>query len=153
MTMPSRATSAVNSVRTSAACYDLRMAEHRVVYRLDEDRKWVAFVRGKRSWRGSGRTIREARQQLRAALARRVDDPYEIDFVEDVRLPKPARALLVAHWKARRQAEAAAQRSAQESRRALVALQGLGIGLKDAADLLGLPPLKLQKLLHAKAES
>ena len=129
------------------------MAEHRVVYRLAEDGTWVATVRGKRSWRGQGRTLREARRQLRAALAGRVEDPYELDFVEDVRLPPPARALLVAHWRARRQAEAAAKRSLSESRRALLGLQALGIGLKDAGDLLGLPPLKLQKLLHPPAES
>jgi hypothetical protein len=129
------------------------MAEHRVVYSLDEDGCWVAFLRGKSRWRGRGRTLREARQQLRAVLAKRVPDPYEIDFVEDVRLPKPARALLVAHWRARRQAEAATRRAAEESRRALLGLQALGIRTKDAADLLGLPPLKLQKLLKGPAES
>jgi len=128
------------------------MAEHRVVYRLDADGLWVASVSGKRGWRGRGRTLREARQQLRAALARRVDDPYEIDFVEDVRLPPPARALLVAHWRARRQVEAAEKRAAQESRRALSGLLGLGIRTRDAADLLGLPPLKLQKLLKATTQ-
>jgi hypothetical protein len=129
------------------------MAEHRVVYSLDADGLWVAFLRGKSRWRGRGRTLREARTQLRALLAKRVPDPYEIDFVEDVRLPPPARALLVAHWRARRDAEKAAKRSAHESRRALLGLQALGIRLKDAADLLGLPPLKLQKLLKDSAES
>jgi hypothetical protein len=123
------------------------MAEHRVVYRLDRDGKWLASVRGIRRCQGCGRTIREARRQLRASLAKRVLDPYEIDFAEDVRLPKPARALLVAHWRARRQKEIFAKRSAEASRRALLGLQAIGIKLKDAADLLGIPPLKLQKLL------
>ncbi len=122
------------------------MAEHRVVYRLDAQKKWVASVQGIRRCQGRGKTLREARQKLRAALARRVEDPYALDFVEDVRLPKPARALLVAHWRSKRLAGLAATRSAEASRLALVALEAVGIQLKDAADLLGIPPLKLQKL-------
>lgn len=127
------------------------MAEHRVVYRLDAQKKWVASVKGIRRCQGRGKTLRQARQQLRAALARRVDDPYAIDFAEDVRLPKPARALLVAHWRSKRLADLAAARSTEASRLALLALLALGIKVKDAADLLGIPPLKLQKLAHRSA--
>ena len=69
------------------------MAEHRVVYRRNAAGDWVASVPGRRRHRGQGKTLRQARQRLRAALARMVEDPFEIDFVEDVRLPPPARAL------------------------------------------------------------
>ena len=73
------------------------MAEHRVVYRRNTAGRWVATVPGRRRLRGQGKTLRQARQGLRGALARVVEDPFEIDFVEDVRLPPPARGILVAH--------------------------------------------------------
>jgi hypothetical protein len=122
------------------------MAEHRVVYRRNAAGDWVASVPGRRRLRGEGRTLRQARQRLRAALARMVEDPFEIDFVEDVRLPPPARALLVAHWKARRRLERESELSDLTSARALSALLGLRLNIKDVGDLLGLSPLKLVRL-------
>jgi predicted RNase H-like HicB family nuclease len=122
------------------------VAEHRVVYRRNAAGDWVASVPGRRRLRGQGRTLRQARQRLRAALARMVEDPFEIDFVEDVRLPPPARALLVAHWKARRRLERESELSDLASARALSALLGLRLNIKDVGDLLGLSPLKLVRL-------
>src|SRR6266403_1436976 len=62
---------------------------------------------------------RPARQQLRAALARVVADPYEVDFAEDVRLPPPARRLIVQHWVARRRLEKEVARADGAARAAL----------------------------------
>ena len=122
------------------------MAEHRVVYRRNAAGDWVASVPGRRRLRGEGRTLRQARQRLRAALARMVDDPFGIDFVEDVRLPPPARALLVAHWKTRRRLERETERADLASAKALSALLALRLNIKDVGDLLGLSPLKLARL-------
>ena len=122
------------------------MAEHRVLYTRTAGGDWVASVRGLRKGRARGRTIRQARQRLRVALAAVVDDPYSIDFIEDVRLAGAARGLLVRHWAERRRLEAQARRAEDVSRAALEALLGAGLNVKDAADLLGIPPLKLQKL-------
>lgn len=129
------------------------MAEHRVVYRRSAAGDWVASVPGRRRLRGQGRTLRQARQRLRAALARMVEDPFEIDFVEDVRLPPPARALLVAHWKARRRLERETQLFDLASARALQALLELKLNIKDVGDLLGLSPLKLVRLKKRVAAS
>ena len=107
-------------------------------------------MEGVRRCRGHGRTLRQARQQLRIALARVVADPYQMDFVEDVRLPPPARKLIVQHWAARRRLEKEQGKADAAARAALHALLGLAVSVKDAGDLLGLPPLKLQKL-RAKA--
>ncbi len=126
------------------------MAEHRVIYRRSPKGGWVASVEGVRRCRGRGRTLRQARQKLRSALARVVDDPYSIDFVEDVRLPPPARRLIVQHWAARRRLEKEVARADGATRAALEALLLLRLNVKDAADLLGLPPLKLQKLRGTK---
>ena len=128
------------------------MAEHKVVYRRTRKGEWVASAEGVRRVRGRGRTLRQARQQLRAALGRVVPDPYGIDFAEDVRLPPPARRLIVLHWAARRRLEKESARAEGATRAALHALIVLRLDLKDAADLLGLPPLKLQKL-RARAGS
>jgi predicted RNase H-like HicB family nuclease len=122
------------------------VAEHRVIYRRGTRGEWVASVEGLRRCRGRGRTLRQARQQLRAALARMVDDPYAVDFVEDVRLPPPARRLIVLHWTARRRLDKERSRADEATAAALQALLALKLNVKDAGDLLGLPPLKLQKL-------
>lgn len=126
------------------------MPEHKVVYRRTPKGEWVASVEGVRRCRGRGRTLRQARQQLRIELARVVADPYQMDFVEDVRLPPPARRLIVQHWAARRRLEKEQAKADAAARAALHALLGLAVSAKDAGDLLGLPPLKLQKL-RAKA--
>lgn len=122
------------------------MAEHRIVYRRNAAGAWVATVPGRRRLRGQGKTLRQARQRLRAALARVVEDPFGIDFVEDVRLPPPARGLLVAHWKARRRLERETELADLASARALGSLLGLKLNIKDVGDLLGLSPQKLTRL-------
>ena len=122
------------------------MAEHRVVYRRNPAGGWLASVPGRRRQRGQGKTLRQARQRLRAALARMVEDPFELDFVEDVRLPPPARALLVAHWKARRRLEGETERADLAATKALSALLALNLNIKDVGDLLGLSPQKLARL-------
>lgn len=122
------------------------MAEHKVVYRRSTNGEWVASVEGVRRCRGRGRTLRQARQRLRLALAQKMEDAYQIDFVEDVRLPPPARRLIVQHWAARRRLEKEQARADAAARAALDALLGLEVSAKDAGDLLGLAPLKLQTL-------
>jgi predicted RNase H-like HicB family nuclease len=122
------------------------VAEHRVVYRRSAAGDWVATVPGRRRLRGQGKTLRQARQRLRSALARVVEDPFEIDFVEDVRLPPPARGILVGHWKARRRLERETELADLAAAKALGALLALKLNIKDVADLLGIPPLRLARL-------
>ena len=95
------------------------MSEHKVVYRRSTKGEWVASVEGVRRCRGRGRTLRQARQQLRIALARVVADPYQMDFVEDVRLPPPARKLILQHWAARRRLDKEQGRADAAARAAL----------------------------------
>ena len=129
------------------------MAEHRVVYRRSAAGRWVATVPGRRRCRGEGKTLRQARQRLRASLAKVVEDPFEIDLLEDVRLPPPSRDRLVAYWKARRRLEGATEQADRAAAAALGSLLALKLNLKDVADLLGLPPLKLARLKKRAAES
>ena len=67
-----------------------------------------------------------------------------------MRLPPPARRLILLHWAARRRLDKEQARADEAARAALQALLGLEVSVKDAGDLLGLPPLKLQKLRAKK---
>jgi predicted RNase H-like HicB family nuclease len=122
------------------------MAEYTVIYTRGRGGDWTARVRGLRRCRSKGRTLRQTRVRLRRALARFVEEPYAIDFVEDVKLPGPARKLVGQHWAARRKVARAQQAAQAASGRALEALRELSLNQKDAADLLGIPPLRLQQL-------
>lgn len=117
-----------------------------MVYRRTAKGDWVASARGFRRCRGRGRTLREARTRLRAAIAKVVEDPLEVDFAEDVRLSGAARKLVLQHWKARRKADVELKKADAASRAALLALLALRLNVKDVADLLGLSPLKLSKI-------
>jgi hypothetical protein len=122
------------------------VSEHKVTYRRGKDGQWRASVRGFRC-RSRGRTIRKARALLRAALAPLVEDAYSIDFLEDVKLPGSARALLKKHWAARRKAREAARQARAAAREAARELLALKVNRHDAADLLGLSAARLQQAL------
>jgi hypothetical protein len=128
------------------------VAEYRIVYRKD-GRGWRAAVKGYRRARARGRTIRQTRVRLRRALGLLVDDAAVMDFVEDVRLPGAARRLLGRHWAARRRLSGAQSRADAAAREALQALKELSLGVRDASDLLGVPPLKLEKLWRTRGRS
>jgi hypothetical protein len=126
------------------------MAEYYVTYRKD-GRGWRASVKGYRRAQARGRTIRQTRVRLRQALALLLNDTTTIDFVEDVRLPGAARRLLGRHWAARRRVSGAQSRADAAARAALQALKELSLDVRDASDLLGVPPMKLEKLLRLRA--
>jgi len=126
------------------------MAEYRVVYRQD-GRGWRGSVRGLRRAQARGRTLRITRVRLRRALALLVDNPETMDFVEDVKLAGAARRVLGRHWAARRRLADAHERADAAARSAFQALRDLAIGVRDASDLLGIPPLKLEKLRRGRS--
>jgi predicted RNase H-like HicB family nuclease len=123
------------------------MTERRVVYRRADDGTWTGSVRGVPRCRARGRTLRVARRRLRTALAEALgDDARGVIFAEDVRLPDGARQWVVAHWRARRLAEARRRRAEEAAARAAAALRGVGLSPRDVCDLLGLSPGQLAGL-------
>lgn len=128
------------------------MSEHKVTYRRGRDGLWRASVKGFRC-RSRARTLRKARVMLRAALAPLVEDPYSIDFLEDVKLGGPARRLLKRHWTAKRRAREAARRARAAAREAATALRELKVNQHDIADLLGLSLARLQQVLNSKDDA
>jgi predicted RNase H-like HicB family nuclease len=117
-----------------------------VVYRRRSTGGWAASIKEIRGCRGRGPTLRQARRALREALAQFVDEPYRGDFVEDVRLPGPARRLIVHHWKAMRRVEREQARARAAAQEALRALEQLQMSLADARELLGLSHPRVRKL-------
>jgi len=128
----------------------LKLAEYKVIYKLNAAGDWTAWVRGLRRCRGRGRTLRQARKRLRTALGRFDDEPHRADLVEDVKLPPPARTLIVRHWAARRRARDEETRAQDAARQAVEALLRLRLSVRDAADLLGLSYPKAQQMLRQR---
>lgn len=123
-----------------------------MTYRRGKDGLWRASVKGFKC-RSRARTLRKARVMLRVALAPLVEDAYSIDFVEDVKLPAPARRLLKRHWAAKRKAREAARRARAAAREAAGALRAQKIHLHDVADLLGLSLARLQQVMDRDADA
>jgi predicted RNase H-like HicB family nuclease len=125
------------------------MPVFRVLYTKTRRGEWSASVRGLRRCTGRGRTIREARARLRAALALAVEAAFPLDLLEDVRLPAPSRALLVRHWRAKKRLQAEQSRADEAALRACDALLAHRVSLRDASDLLGIPANRLRALRPA----
>jgi hypothetical protein len=122
--------------------------EFHVLYKRRRRGGWTATVREIPGARSEGRTIREARLTLRAALAAR-GDVGRIDLLEDVKVSAPVRRLLVRNAAARRKAERERLRAREVARRAArVLVSELKLGERDAAELLGLSPAALRDLLR-----
>ena len=67
------------------------MKSYRVVYELDESGRWIATVRSIKGCHTYGRSIRQARDRIREALALLVRGAARARLVDDVRLPAEVR--------------------------------------------------------------
>ena len=67
------------------------MKTYRVVYELDESGHWIAAVPSVKGCHTYGRSIRQARDRIREALALFVRDAARVRLVDDVRLPADVR--------------------------------------------------------------
>jgi predicted RNase H-like HicB family nuclease len=128
----------------------MRKGRYRLVFERDEGRAWVAYVPGVRGCHTYGRTIDQARTRIREALALWVDDADSAELVEDIRLPSRARDAVRRSRDARRRANEQRERAHEttaEAARTLV--DDLALGLRDAADLLGLSHQRIQQLIRS----
>lgn len=127
-----------------------------VVYEPDEG-GWHAHipeVQGCRTW---GRTLKAARRNLREALSVSLDTlpaaeadrtAEEAEFVEDIRLPGDAKALLARYETARHDADERAARAQEALHDAAVALtKTVGLSLRDAGELVGLSQERVRQVL------
>ncbi len=133
---------------------EVKADKYRVVLDRDESGAWIARVPSIPGCHTYGRTLEQARRRIREALGLWVDDADSADLVEVVRLPAPVREALKRSRNSRRLAErqrAKAQASTNEAARLLV--EDLRLGVRDAAELLGLSHQRVQQLVGGKRRS
>jgi predicted RNase H-like HicB family nuclease len=126
-----------------------------VVYEPDGS-GWHVFIPEVQGCRSHGRSIAEARKNIRAALALCDEEianaarvARSAQFVEEVRVPKAARKAVDRAREAREEAalkEAEALKSAAHGAKAL---QRAGFSLRDAGELLGLSHQRVKQLIEA----
>jgi predicted RNase H-like HicB family nuclease len=126
---------------------------YRIVLERDETGAWIARVRGVRGAHTYGRTLDQARRRIREALSLWVDDAEDAELVEEIRLPSDARKAIRRSSAARSRAELGrenAQREATAAAKLLV--ERLGLGVRDAGELLGLSHQRIQQLVSARTK-
>jgi predicted RNase H-like HicB family nuclease len=108
---------------------------------------WHVYVPAVQGCRSHGRSLSEARRNIREALA--LFDREGAELVEDVRLPKPVSTALVRAKKAH-EALMTLQKTAQDSARASARqLLAVGLSLRDAGELMGLSHEHVKQLAKA----
>lgn len=127
----------------------MKRRRYRVVFERDESRSWIVSVPELPGCHTYGRTLGQARKRLREALALWVDDPAGAVLDEDIQLPKRALAAVDRSREARREAARERDRANELTLRAARTLvDDLQLGLRDAADLLGLSHQRIQQLVR-----
>jgi predicted RNase H-like HicB family nuclease len=126
-------------------------SSYRVVIEPDESGAWIAHVRGVRGCHTYGRTLEQVRGRVPEALSLWVEDAESAELVEEIRLPGDARNAIRRSSAARVQAERRrtdAQQATTAAARLLV--KKLGLGVRDAGELLGLSYQRVQQLVSGK---
>jgi predicted RNase H-like HicB family nuclease len=123
----------------------------RAIFERDAEGWWVASVPSVPGCHTQGRTLAQARERLKEALAVSVAGEVLPQLAEEVRLPRNVDLILASFRTTRANAETALARANQVTRRAAVVLTGQwGVSLRDAADLLGLSHQRVAQLLEAE---
>lgn len=114
---------------------------------------WHVFIPEVRGCRSHGRSISEARKNIREALALcddELDDAARIaktaEFIEEVRVPKAARRAVDRALKAREEASRKGAEAARTAAEGAKALRQAGLSLRDAAELLRLSHQRVKQL-------
>jgi predicted RNase H-like HicB family nuclease len=108
---------------------------------------WHVYVPAVQGCRSHGRSLSEARRNIREALA--LFDREGAELVEDVRLPKSVSTALARAKKAH-DALTTLQKAAQDRARASARqLLAVGLSLRDAGELMGLSHEHVKQLAKA----
>jgi predicted RNase H-like HicB family nuclease len=128
-------------------------ADVHVVYEPDGS-GWHARIRNVRGCLTWGRSLSEARRNIREALST-CEDVFDdadrvardAELIDEVHLPAQARRQLATYTKARSRLTAEQDRVRQAARGAAIALtRKAGVSLRDAGELLGLSRERVRRL-------
>ncbi len=131
---------------------ELVAREMKVVFEADGG-AWHVHIPEVRGCRSHGRSIAEARRNIREALSL-CDDVLpgaariakSAEFVEEVRLPKGAQRAIDRALKARKEAHEKDEEAAQTAADGAKALRRAGLSLRDAGELLHLSHQRIKQL-------
>jgi predicted RNase H-like HicB family nuclease len=109
-----------------------------VTYERDEKGLWVAQVKGVAGCHTQGRTLAQARERIREALALFDDAAARAVLEDDVRLPGDVRRMISAQKSIRSKQKVVEEKLHDLNVKAARALTAkVGLSLRDAGELLG----------------
>jgi predicted RNase H-like HicB family nuclease len=123
--------------------------EYRVVFERDrESGWWVATVPELAGCLTQGRTIEQARERIREAIAAILDlrTDYAGRLIDDVRLPAKVKRSVRSAEQARKKAQRAERVASEKIREATAELGKLGMSLRDVGTVLGVSRQRAQQL-------
>jgi predicted RNase H-like HicB family nuclease len=124
------------------------MKTYRVRYELDETGWWVASIDVVPGCHTQGRTIEQARDRIREALAALTNDKTAASakLVDDIQLPKEAkRAVVLVHTKRVQASKFAAE--AEDAVRNAAAALAKSMSLRDVGTVLGVSRQRAHQLV------
>jgi predicted RNase H-like HicB family nuclease len=119
-----------------------------VYERDDTDDAWNVHIKGLDGCQTYGRSLRQAQQRIREALAVWLDAEPATLTIRD-QLPEQLTAVTAQVSRARSAAERAGAKAQRQTVQAAKALTELGLSRRDAGELLGLSHQRVQQLLEA----
>ena len=126
---------------------EVAAVSYRVVLERDESGAWIACIPSVPGCHSHGRSLIEARRRVREALALWVDDADHAELVDDVRLPREVLAAVRRSSRTRARAvEVRAEAAAATAEAVGRLVDGAGLGVRDAAYLLGVSFQRVQQV-------
>jgi predicted RNase H-like HicB family nuclease len=125
-----------------------RPTTHTAVYEF-EDGAWNVRINGQRGCLSYGRSIRQAKDRIREALAVWLDtEPDGLVIIDQ--FPRHLAEVAAGVERARAAAEQAASTAQRLTNEAAQQLTARGLSRRDAAELLGLSHQRVQQLLETR---
>jgi predicted RNase H-like HicB family nuclease len=126
--------------------------KYKAVYTREPDGWWVVDVPQVRGCHSQGRTIDQARERVREALALFVDDAGTAEIVDEIRLPKRVQNDVATTRELRDELAKTRIRLARIEQRAVRRLRKeLHLGHRDAGAILGVSFQRIHQLEKKKA--
>ena len=124
-------------------------SSYTVRYELDETRWWVASIPKVAGCLTQGRTIDQARERIREALALFIGDgpANKAELIDDVVLPAGAKKAVTTAQKRRAEFAEVEKQTQSATRAAALALADCGLSMRDVGTLLGLTRQRAHQLL------